>query len=121
MKQFFNRVSALSVRLRPFAIAAVCALMIFANATPAFAFGGSSSKPEKGLEQLNGVQEMSEEAITKDGNNDMSSMRNVSKNAEEGLNEVQGAANKEDMISPDNATGNTIESNIKEALETITP
>ncbi len=121
MKQFFNKLSALLVRLRPFAIAATCAFVLFVNAAPAFAFGNSSSQPEKGLEQLNGVQEMSEDAITKNGKNDMSSMRNVSKNAEKGLNEVQGAADKENMISPSSARAESVESNIEEALESITP
>ena len=121
MKRFFNRVSEAFGRLRPFAIAAVCALVLLANATPALAFGGSNSSPDKGLEQLDSVQNKSEQAITKDGKNDMGSMRKVSKNAQEGLNGVQGAANKGDMISPNEADGNTIEGNIEEALEEITP
>jgi len=121
MKQFFNQVYALLARLRPFAIAATCAFVLFVNATPAFAFGGSNSQPEKGTEQLDSVQKMSEDAITKGSKNDMSNMRNVSKNAEEGLNEVQGAADKEDMISTNSANGETIEDHIEEALEGITP
>ncbi|MGB5914582.1 MAG: hypothetical protein WBG63_06940 [Phormidesmis sp.] len=121
MKQFFNQVSVLFARLRPFAIAATCAFVLFVNATPAFAFGGSSSQPSKGTEQLNSVQKMSEDAITKGGKNDMGSMRNVSKNSERGLNEVQGAADKEDMISTNSANGETIEGRIEDVLEDITP
>ena len=119
MKQFFSRVSTALNQLRPFVIAAACAIVLFANATPALAFGGSNSSPDKGLEQLDGVQNKSEQAITKDGKNDMSSMRKVSKNSREGLNGVQGAANKGDMISPSDANGNTIEGNIEEALDEI--
>ncbi|MEO0647159.1 MAG: hypothetical protein AAFZ17_13540 [Cyanobacteria bacterium J06650_10] len=120
MKQFFNQVTDALSQLRPFMIAAACAIVLFANATPAIAFGGSDSSPDKGLEQLNGVQNKSEQAITENNKNDMSSMRQVSKNSREGLNGVQGAANKKDMTSPSSADGNTIEGNIEEALDEIT-
>ncbi len=118
MKQFKNKVSNFISSLRPVIIAAACALVLFANATPAFAFGGSSSSPDKGLKQLDSIQEKSESAISNEGKNGTS---NVIKNSEEGLNGVQGAANKKDMISTEEASGTTIESNIEEALEEITP
>ena len=121
MKHFLSRFSNVLGQLRPFAIAAACALILFTNATPAFAFGGSSSSADKGLEQLDGVQTKSEQAITKDGKNDMSSLRNVSKNSRKGINGVQGAANKDDMISPSDANGNTIESDIEDALDEVMP
>ena len=118
MKQLKSKVSAFVARLRPFMVAAACALVLFANATPALAFGGSSSSPDKGLEQLDGVQEKSEAAISNEGKN---GTRNVIKNSKEGLNGVQGAANKKDMISPEDASTNTIEGNIEDALEEVTP
>jgi hypothetical protein len=121
MKNFRNSVSNLIVRLRPLAIALVCALVVFSSATPALAFGAKgTSSPTKGLEQLDTVQKKSEEAISgpighkNDG-------PNVMKNSERGLNGVQGDANKENMISRENAKGNTIEKDIKQALEKVTP
>ncbi len=123
MKSVLNRMTALFARLRPFAIAAACALLIFSSMSPAYAFGGmrsDRSDQSKGLEKLEGVQKESEKAISGsiDSDNDAES---VIKNSQEGLNGVQGAANKENMISPDNAKGSTIEENIQEALEDVTP
>lgn len=106
--------------LRPFAIAFVCALFLFTSAAPALAFGNSSSSPAKGVEELNGVQKESEKAISGklSNNNDGKS---VMKNSAEGLNGVQGRADKEDMYSPDDSSATSVEENIKEALEEITP
>jgi len=122
MKQLKNKVSTFISSLRPLMIAAACALVLFANATPAFAFGGSSSSPEKGLEQLDSVQEKSEAAISQPvSNNEDNRMGSVIKNSKEGLNGVQGAANKKDMVSKREADGTTIESNIEEVLDEVTP
>jgi len=106
--------------LRPFAIAFVCALFLFTGAAPALAFGNSSSSPAKGVEELNGVQKESEKAISGklSSNNDGES---VMKNSAEGLNGVQGKADKENMYSPDDANATSVEENIEEALEEITP
>ena len=106
--------------LRPFAIAFVCALFLFTSAAPAFAFGNSSSSPSKGVEELNGVQKESEKAISGklSDNNDGKS---VMKNSAEGLNGVQGKADKENMYSPDDSSATSVEQNIEEALEEITP
>ena len=117
MKQLKGNVSAFISSLRPFVIAAICALVLFANASPVFAFGGSSSSPDKGLEQLDTVQKKSENAISNEGKN---GTRNVIKNSKQGLNGVQGAANQKDMTSPEEVSTNTIEGNIEEALEEVT-
>lgn len=129
MKRVYTSFRLLLAKLRPvaifrrsgLAIALACALMVFSVAAPAMAFGNSSSSPDKGLEQLDGVQKKSEEAITGeiDHANDGES---VTKNSQEGLNGVQGAANKENMKNPANSGGAVaIEENIKEALEDVTP
>lgn len=123
MKNFRNHVFGLLASLRPFAIALACALVLFSNATPAFAlfgFGSSTARPEKGVEQLDTVQKKSEEAITGsiDHANDGES---VMRNSAKGLNGVQGDANKKEMVSRGDAKGNTIEGEIKEVLEDITP
>ncbi len=121
MKRVYTSFRMLLAKLRPAAIALACTLMIFSVAAPAMAFGNSSSSPAKGLEQLDDVQEKSEEAITGqiDNANDGES---VIKNSREGLNGVQGAANKQNMKNPANSGGAvSIEENIKEALEEVTP
>ncbi|MGB7251645.1 MAG: hypothetical protein WBC73_22105 [Phormidesmis sp.] len=117
MKGFRSYVSAFFAGLRPVAIALACALLVFSSAAPALAFGGSSSRAEKGLEQLNTVQDKSEEAIS-----GPTSKEKDIQNSEEGLNGVQGDANRQDMKSPEGSGGvSTIEENIKEALEGVTP
>jgi len=120
MNNFRGYISKLVLSLRPVAIALACALVVFSSATPAFAFGNSNSSPNKGLEQLDGVQKESEKAISGpiEHANDGES---VTKNSAEGLNGVQGAANKENMIGREDAEGNTIEENIKDVLEKVTP
>lgn len=124
MKRLYTSVRSLLSNLRPFAIALACALVLFSNATPAFAlfgFGNSDSSPKKGLEQLDSVQDKSEEAISGqiDNANDQES---VIKNSQEGLNGVQGAANAQNMKNPANSGGATsVEESIKEALEDVTP
>lgn len=125
MKTIFNYVAAAfsSVKkaLKPAMIAGACALLIFSVAAPAMAFGNSDSKPSKGLEQLDGIQEKSENAAASGPKTGANSGSSVTKDANKGLNGVQGAANKENMISPDDANGNSIESNVEDALESVTP
>ena len=120
MKRAYTSFRTLLTKLRPVAIALACALMVFSIAAPAMAFGNSSSSADKGLEQLDSVQEKSEEAITGsiDNANDGESVR---RNAQKGLNGVQGAANKQDMKSPRTSSATSVEENIKEALEEVTP
>lgn len=120
MKSIRSYFSSLLVGLRPLAIAAVCALVMFASAAPALAFGNSSSSPSKGSEQLNDVQKKSERAIA-GPNSDANDAESVMKNSAEGLNGVQGAGDTENMSNPANARGESVEQNIKEALENITP
>ena len=119
MKTVRNYLSNVLAVVKPLAIAAACALLIFSSAAPAFAFGGGNSKPAEGLEQLDSVQQKSESAAASGAKSGENSARSVMNDANKGLNGVQGAANKGDMISPDEASGNTIEGNIKDALEAV--
>ena len=125
MKNLFNYVaktlSGLKRALKPAMIAGACALLIFSAAAPAMAFGNSDSKASKGLEQLDGIQEKSENAAASGPKTGANSTGSVSKDASTGLNGVQGKANKKNMISPDEANGNTVESNVEDALDSVTP
>ncbi|MFK8183382.1 MAG: hypothetical protein AB8B99_08405 [Phormidesmis sp.] len=107
--------------LKPVMAASVCALLVFSVATPAWAFGGSDSKASKGLEQLENVQSKSEDAIASGPKSGANGTRSVTKDSNEGLNGVQGAANKENMISPEDAKGTTIKDSIEDALESVMP
>lgn len=120
MKSVRNYFSTFLASLRPLAIAIACALLIFSSAAPALAFGKSSSSPAKGSESLNTVQEKSEQAISGPMTDD-NGADSVMKNSQEGLNGVQGSADTEDMSNPANATGESVEQEIQEALEKITP
>ena len=125
MKNVFTYISAAFTgrkkALKPAMIAGACALLIFSMATPAMAFGNSSSKASKGLEQLDSIQDKSEEAAASGPQTGANSAGSVSSDASAGLNGVQGTADKENMISPENAEGKTVEENIEEALESVTP
>ena len=125
MKNVFTNIStalvAVKRALKPAAIACVCALVLFSTAAPALAFGNSDSKASEGLEQLNGIQQKSENAAASGAKTGANSTSSVSKDASKGLNGVQGAANKENMISPEDANGTSVEANVEEALESVTP
>ncbi|MBE9061705.1 hypothetical protein [cf. Phormidesmis sp. LEGE 11477] len=120
MKKMLNSLSALAASFRPLAIASICALFLLTSVAPALAIGGSSSSPSKGLEQLDTVQKESEKAISGDlsSNNDGKS---VMKKSAQGLNGVQGRANKKDMYSPDDANATSVEEKVENALEEVTP
>ena len=123
MKSVRNYVSNLLSHLRPFAIALACALLIFSSAAPAFAFGSTPSRLDKGEEPLDTITKKSEEAISGPLTN-KNDGESVIRNSQQGLNGVQGAGDTENMISRDEAqTGSatSIEDSIKDALEDITP
>ncbi|MEL6814419.1 MAG: hypothetical protein AAFP03_06345 [Cyanobacteria bacterium J06598_3] len=115
MNNLFNYLSTAFAWLKPALVAASCALVIFTNATPALAFGNSSSKPTEGLEQLDKVQQKSENAVS----TTTGEAKRVMNNAQEGLNGVQGKADKDKMTSPQDANGTSIKEKIEDALEDI--
>ncbi len=123
MESVRNYISTLFASLRPLMIALACALLIFSSAAPAFAFGSAPSRLDKGEEPLDTITKKSEDAISGPLNDDNSG-ESVMKNSQEGLNGVQGAGDTENMITPEEAQAKgatTIEENIKNTLETITP
>lgn len=120
MKSIRSYFSTLFASLRPLAIAIACALLIFSSAAPALAFGKSDSSLSKGEESLNTVQKKSERAIA-GPQNDASDASSVRKDSAEGINGIQGTADTEDMSTPANAKGESVEQEIQEVLEKITP
>lgn len=108
--------------LRPFrfiAIAFACGLLLFSSAYPAMAAGRSTpTNPTEGETQLNKILDKSEEAA-KSG---LSSMRDVEKRSERGLNEVQADADYSKMQRPENSQNATsVIDQIKESFDKVTP
>lgn len=112
--------SKLASNLRPlrFVFAALmCVMLLLSTALPAAAIGASKSSPNKGAEQLNEIQQNTQELTE---NNAPSKSRVINK-SNKGLNEVQGAANAKNMNRPSNSQGAvTVEEKVEGFLEKIT-
>ncbi|MGF1674688.1 MAG: hypothetical protein ACFCUV_13535 [Rivularia sp. (in: cyanobacteria)] len=114
----FTRFKLTSVRPLRFVVAAfMCVMLLFSSALPAAAIGTSKSSPNKGAEQLNDIQRKTEELTQ----NNAPSNKRVIEESNKGLNEVQGAANAENMNNPSNSQGAvTVEDKVENFLEKIT-
>lgn len=75
----------------------VCGLLFVSNAFPAQA---ASSSPRDGEASLNRIQAKTDQVA---GRSTPQDINEVTKEAQKGLNEVQGAADKDKMISPEDA------------------
>lgn len=110
--------------LRPVRILfAICvsALLVFSQALPAFSDPvnptGSPTAPQQGEAQLRGIEKEAQEAVLKDPY----SRQETQKKAQEGLNEVQGAADLNKMSRPENSQGAiSVEDKSKNFLESLT-
>lgn len=112
-----NRLSALILRsIRFVVIAFTCAVLFVSNVQPASALGAPRAGSDKGSVQLDTIQEKSEE-ITK---SPPLSGGETQREANKGINEVQGDANKDQMFRPENSRGTTVTDRVEEALENIT-
>jgi len=109
--------------LRPVRILfAICvsALLVFSQALPAFSAPvnptGSSTAPQQGEAQLRGIEKEAQEAVL----DKPYSRKETQKKAQEGLNEIQGAADLNKMSRPENAEATSVEDKLKNALESVT-
>ncbi len=93
----------------------VCALLTFAQALPAYA---AKSKPTQGEAQLKKIEGKSIDILKAGG---PTSMKKTIKEANKGLNEVQGDADIDKMNRPSNSRGAapSIEQKIEQSLETL--
>jgi hypothetical protein len=101
-------------------IALTCALLFFANLAPANAAPmnntGANSDLTKGSERLDDVQKKSEEILR----NPPFSLDRVQDESNKGLNEVQGAADIQDMNRPSNSKQATsIQEKAEQVLEKV--
>jgi hypothetical protein len=78
----------------------VCGLLFISNAFPAQA---ATSSPRDGEANLNEIQRKTDDV----GYSDPQGLDEVIKESQKGLNEVQGDADKDKMISPQDAKGAT--------------
>lgn len=88
------------------AVAFACGLLLLFNALPAAAISGSGpSSPDKGLPNLENIQENTEEFMT--GYNRMPGRKETQERSAGGLNSVQGSADKDKMLRPEDTDGAT--------------
>ncbi|MDZ8228220.1 MULTISPECIES: hypothetical protein [unclassified Nostoc] len=98
-------------------VAFTCALLLLSSAFPAFAIDSYQSEPEEATTQLLDIQAKTDEAAKAPP----IGLRKTQKETNEGLNEVQGAADINQQKRPDNSQAATsVEENIKNALEKVT-
>jgi len=105
-------------------VLAVCAFMLFNTALPAYAAGNSSvnigsskAQPSEGEAKLNDIFERSEDALKAEPRR----MSELQKATEGGLNEIQGAADYDQMNRPSNSQdAESVPDRIKEAFENLT-
>ncbi len=105
----------LNQSIRTILVAFTCAILLLSTAFPALAGGKTApTSLTKGEAPLNDIIDKSEE-ILQDG---IPSMKQVEKRSNEGLNEVQGSADRNKMSRSDNSRkAVSIEERIKTGLE----
>jgi predicted PurR-regulated permease PerM len=105
----------LAPSIRTILVAFTCAILIFSTAFPALAGGKTApTNLTKGEAPLNDIIDKSQDIIQ----NGIPSMEQVQKEANKGINEVQGSADSDKMNRPDNSRkAVSIEERIKTGLE----
>lgn len=99
----------------------VCALLLLSNAFPAFADPvnptSSKSSPQQGEANLQSIEKEAQKAVLKDPY----SREDTQSKANQGLNEIQGAADVNQMNTPENSgDAISVEDKSKNFLEAIT-
>lgn len=99
-------------------VAFTCALLIFSYAFPAAAtIGSTTSNPEDEVTQLTGIQKETDQLSTQAP----PGLEETQKRANEGLNEIQGAADIEKMKRPENSgQATSVEDQVKRVLDKVT-
>ncbi|MEM7553080.1 MAG: hypothetical protein AAF378_03110 [Cyanobacteria bacterium P01_A01_bin.84] len=112
-----NRINIRPIR---FIFAAVAGLIIFfSNVLPAAAIGTSKSALSEGETQLNEIQKETDKVAGK--SYPAPGMKETQAKSQKGLNGVQGAANKDKMLSPsDSRNATTVKEEVGNFLENLT-
>ncbi|MGF1491239.1 MAG: hypothetical protein ACFBSC_02055 [Microcoleaceae cyanobacterium] len=93
----------------------ICVALVFSGAVPALA---AKSNPQEGEASLNQVQEKSEKIL--DRKNPPGYENKNKTTTTEGLNMVQGSANKEKMKTDRNSNATSVEEKIEKGLDQLT-
>jgi hypothetical protein len=100
-----------------------CMMIFLSNALPASA---ATNHQDEGVAKLNDIQKRTDnlskraDDIDKGDESVFPSLNEVQSASEEGLNEIQGAANKDKMIGPEDAKNTTtIQDKINESLSKV--
>ncbi|WP_375498321.1 hypothetical protein [uncultured Nostoc sp.] len=116
MKKIASVLSILSP-VRFLVVAFTCALLLLSSAFPAFAIDSYQSDPTEATTQLLDIQRKTDEAAKEPPEG----LEKTQKEANEGLNEVQGAADIDKQKRPENSQAATsVEENIKNVLDKVT-
>jgi hypothetical protein len=133
MKFVTVNLSALWHSFRLFVASCVCALILFSNALPAYSLpnipnpfasdnnsnaAATPTSPTEGEEQLRGIEAGGQKTVNR--SQDLLSGEEVMRKSNEGLNEVQGAADIDKMKRPSNTQAESVEGIIQEKLEEAT-
>ncbi len=98
-------------------VAFTCTLLLLSSAFPAFAIDSYQSDPTEATTQLLEIQRKTDEAAKEPPQG----LKKVQRESNQGLNEVQGAADIDKQKRPENSQGATsVEENIKNVLEKVT-
>jgi len=98
-------------------VAFTCALLLLSSAFPAFAINSYQSDPTEATTQLLETQRETDEVAK----SPPPGLKEVQKKSNEGLNEVQGAADIDKQKRPSNSQSSTsVEENVKNFLDKVT-
>jgi hypothetical protein len=100
-----------------------CTFIFLSNSIPAFAV---TSSPTEGPARLNDIQKRTDDLtkstddIAKQDRSVFPSLKEVQSNSQKGLNEIQGDADKDKMISPEDAKDvTTVKDSIEKTLSKV--
>lgn len=109
---FINFNLPVSRLIRSFVTVCFCALLFVSNAFPAFAV---TSSPTKGEDKLLTIEKEAQKAVLKDP----MSLEETQKKTNEGINEVQGDADKDKMLNPSNTNATSFKEQVEKAVSKI--
>jgi CubicO group peptidase (beta-lactamase class C family) len=112
--KLFTNISSILRPVRFLVACLMCALVFFANITPAQAANVAKSKPTDGIDRL---QKIDDDAY-KNIEDPAMSLDEVQKRSQEGLNEIQGDADKDKMYTSKSSKP-AVAQDIEKALDKI--
>lgn len=113
----FASIKSILRPMRFLVIALACTVIFFSNILPAAAIGSNPTRPSEGSVQLDEIQRKSEE-VTKA---DPLSLEETQREANKGINEIQGDSDKNQMFRPETSQQATsVEDRVEQFLEKVT-